>query len=137
MQDQAVTNIDTHMCAVTLRPPVHKNQVKRGWARGSPRVQSVVPQIAGAEIGDHKTEMAEDRVGVLLTVGAAVDSPKIWCTWKMVRIVPNIPKVIRDRDRRASEFRGPNKHCIASRGIWAEAAYNIFRPKPDWQKTTP
>ena len=114
MQDEVVTNIDTHMCAVTLRPIVHKNQIKRSRARGRPRVQKVLPQVAGAEIGDYKTKMAEECVGVLLTVGAAVYSANIRCTWEMPRIVSHTPKVMGDGNWRGSEFCGSSMHCIAS-----------------------
>ena len=77
-------------------------------------MHKILPQIAGAEIRDHKTEMAEDHVGILLTVGSAGYSPNIRCTWKIVRIVANIPKLIRDGNWRVSEFWGPYKHRIAS-----------------------
>ena len=77
-------------------------------------MHKILPQIAGAEIRDHKIEMAEDHVGILLTVGSAGYSPNIRCTWKIVRIVANIPKLIRDGNWRVSEFWGPYKHRIAS-----------------------
>lgn len=107
VEHKVVTNIHTHMRSVTLRPAMDKNQIECGRVRRSARIAAVFPQVARAKIRNQKTEIAQDSVGILLTICSSIYSLHARSARKMIRVVSHVPELLGDGDR------GVSKICAA------------------------
>lgn len=119
-----MTDTEPHMRTETFGRVVYKYKIEWLYLSRDHRMRRVAPQFAGPKVGNFEAVVPQQRIGILLAIGATFDTIHSRRAWEMICVVTHMVKTLRNGDLRTGKVESGIGHepTLAGRLVTGDTA---------------